>query len=114
MMLVFLIPQRIREPENILIRTKQFFKKLSEELSKPASKKRNHEIEEYAELLAELANVNRYNNDKEDYIAWATDLRDLSLSLAKEAEEKDVDDNKMHNLHRQMKAKCGACHDVYQ
>lgn len=92
----------------------QFFKKISQELTKPANEERNHEIEEYAQILAELANVNRYNSDKQDYVDWATELRDLSLSIAKEAHKKDVDDNKISSLHQQIKGKCGACHDAYQ
>lgn len=91
-----------------------FFKDIKKALADKAMRNRGHEIEEAAEVLAELANVNRFNNDKEDYRAWATQLRDTALKLAHEAEEKDANEAKMANLFKQMTATCEACHEVYQ
>ncbi len=92
-----------------------FFKAIRDELTKPADEDRNHEIEEAAEVLAELANVNRFNKDKDDYRAWATELRDTALAMAKEAEKKAAaDDDKLQALFATVKSKCQACHDVYQ
>lgn len=92
-----------------------FFKAIGKELEEAPSEHRNHEIEEAAEVLAELANVNRYNNTKEDYRAWATQLRDTAMKLANEAEKKkDADDARMNKLYLQMKKTCGDCHDAYQ
>lgn len=91
-----------------------FWKKIRKELSRPAGKKRNHEIVEAAEILAELANVNRYNNPKQDYRDWAKQLSDQSLELAGEAKKSDASDEKMKSLAEKMGATCGACHDVYQ
>lgn len=92
-----------------------FFKKISKSLESPASEDRNHELEHAAEVLAELANVNRLNKDKEDYRGWATDLRETALELAREAAKLTAaDDVRMKKLTQKMKASCTACHDAYQ
>ena len=91
-----------------------FFKTIRQELNQPAGKKRNHEIVEAAEILAELANVNRYNNPKQDYRDWAKQLSDQSLELAGEAKKSDASDEKMKSVVKKMGATCGACHDAYQ
>jgi len=91
-----------------------FFKEISQQLAKPANAERNHEIAEAVEVLAELANVNRYNKDRKDYQTWATELRDTALAMAAEAKKSNADNGRMKELHQKMKATCGACHDVYQ
>ena len=91
-----------------------FFKEIKKAMANKAMEDRGDEIEKAAEVLAELSNVNRFNNEKEDHRAWATELRDTALKLAHEAEEKDADEAKMTNLFKQIKATCGACHDEYQ
>lgn len=91
-----------------------FFKIIRKELKQPSGEKRNHEIVEAAEILAELANVNRYNNPKQDYRDWAKQLSDQSLELAGEANKSDPSDEKMKSLAKKMGATCGACHDIYQ
>lgn len=92
-----------------------FFKGIGEQIAQPASGDRNHEIEESAEILAELANVNRHNKDKDDYRGWATSLRDTALELAQEAGKGDGADNaRMDKLMQTLKATCTACHDVYR
>ena len=91
-----------------------FFGTIRKGLNQPAGKKRNHEIRDAAEILAELANVNRYNNPKQDYRDWAKRLSDQSLELAGEAKKSDASDEKMKSLAQKMGATCGACHDVYQ
>lgn len=92
-----------------------FFKEINEQIRKPASSERNHEIGESAEILAELANVNRFNSTKEDYRGWATSLRDAAMDLAKETEKGDAADQaNMMKLLQSMKSTCGACHDVYR
>ena len=68
----------------------------------------------YAEALAELANVNTYHSQKEDYQAWAGQMRDTALELANEAEKPNADDAKMKKLVNTLKNTCGACHDAYQ
>jgi hypothetical protein len=100
--------------ESLMHGQKTFFKKIGEALQNPSMPDRGEEIEEAAEVLAELANVNRYNNDKADYRAWATQLRDTALRLAHEAEEKNVNEKRMKKLYMKLKDTCGACHDVYQ
>ena len=92
-----------------------FFKGINKQIRKPASHERNEEIEESAQILAELANVNRFNNEKEDYRTWATSVRDTALDLAEEAEKSDsADQSKMLELVKTMKSTCTACHDVYR
>jgi len=92
-----------------------FFKEITEQLGKPAGKDRNHEIEESAEVLAELANVNRHNKDKDDYRGWATTLRDTALELAKAAEKEGGEgEAQMQKLVQTLKSTCAACHDVYR
>ena len=92
-----------------------FFKAIRKELDEPTGEERNHEIQEAAEVLAELANVNRLNKDKADYRIWATELRDTALAMANEAKKKAAaDDSKLQAIFATMKSKCQACHDVYQ
>lgn len=100
--------------EALMFGQRTFFKQIHEALQQPTSGKRNHTIEEAAGVLAELANVNRHNQDKEDYIGWATDLRDAAVKLAAEAKKKDADDVRMQALSKSIKGSCGACHDMYQ
>ena len=96
-----------------------FFKEIGKALKNPPNPKEEYEdehgLEEAAEVLAELANVNRYNKDKEDYRAWATELRDTALQLAREArKKKDADRKRIQKLFMKLKDTCTACHDVYQ
>ncbi len=91
-----------------------FFKKIRKGLNQPAGEERNKDIGEAAEILAELANVNRYNNPKQDYRNWAKQVSDISLELAGEAKKSDASDEKMTSLAGKMGAACGACHDAYQ
>ncbi len=91
-----------------------FFKAIGAELEKPASADRNHEIEEAAQVLAELANVNRFNSEKGDYIGWATEVRDGAMKLAAEAKKKDASNDRLTAYVTTIKGKCGACHDAYQ
>ena len=100
--------------ESLMHGQNMFFKTIRTELNQPAGKKRNHEIVEAAELLAELANVNRYNSPKQDYRDWAKRLSDQSLELAGEAKKSDASDEKMKSLAGKMGTTCSACHDVYQ
>ncbi len=106
--------QPVASVESLMHGQVKFFKEIGELVEKPASSHRNEELHEYAEVLAELANVNRYNKDKTDYRDWATQLRDTSLELASEAKKKDTDDTRLKKLHAEMKTVCGACHDAYQ
>ena len=91
-----------------------FFKDIRKELQQPASKKRNKEIFEAAEVLAELANVNRFNRNKDDYRSWAMQVRNLSLELAAAATKGDATDEQLNAIVQKMSATCGACHDAYQ
>lgn len=100
--------------EALMFGQQVFFKQINEELKKPAGGMRNLDIQAAAEVLAELANVNRHNEAKEDYIGWATDLRDTAVKLAAEAKKKDADDARMKVLSKSIKGSCGACHDMYQ
>lgn len=100
--------------EALMFGQRAFFKQIDGELKKPAGGMRNLDIEAAAAVLAELANVNRHNKTKADYIGWATDVRDTAMKLAAEAKKKDADDAKMKTLYKSIKASCGACHDMYQ
>ena len=92
-----------------------FYKRLKQELAKPATAGRNEDIHHAAEALAELGNVNRHHRDKADYVQWATQLRDIALDLAKEAAKKTPsDDDRMKKLYLSIKQTCADCHDVYQ
>lgn len=92
----------------------KFWKEITEWLQKPASEHRSAELVESAEVLAELANVNRFNKDKEDYRAWATKLRDTAMAFAAEAKKKEVDETALRTLRATMKNACADCHDMYQ
>ncbi len=101
--------------ESLMYGQRTFFKKLKTDLAKPASADRNEHIYHVAEALAELGNVNRHHKHKQDYTQWATQLRDFSLELAKEAAKKtSVDEARMKELYTAIKHTCGNCHDVYQ
>ncbi len=91
------------------------FKTLQQSLHGPKNPDRPRAVQLTAEALAELANVNILNGEKDDYRAWATQLRDTSLELAAEAKKKtEADDAKMKALLTKVEATCNACHDAYQ
>ena len=92
----------------------KFFKAARKAVGDKSMEDRGHEIGEAAEILAELANVNRYNSEKQDWRDWATQVRDTSLELAREAEKKDADEEKIAGLVKRIGETCGACHDKYQ
>lgn len=71
-------------------------------------------IEAYAEALAELANVNTFNSEKQDYRNWAGQVRDLSMELAQAATSKPQDAAKMKQLVGALRNSCSACHDAYR
>ena len=101
--------------ESLMHGQNTFFTEIRMALRNRSMDDRTELIEEAAEVLAELANVNRLNKDKEDYRTWATQLRDTALQLAHEADkEKEADEDKMNKLFQRLKDTCAACHDVYQ
>lgn len=89
-------------------------KTINELVNNKAAKDRGKNLAEAAELLAELANVNSYNNEKADYQAWARDLRDTSLAFSKDAKKTDAKDEDLKKTVERMKTICQACHDVYK
>lgn len=92
-----------------------FLREIGKALGNMSDPDRNEGIEESAEVLAELANVNRFNKNKEDYRAWATQLRDTAIQLAREADKKQkANESHMKKLFQEIKNTCVACHDVYQ
>ena len=91
------------------------FKQLQASLTGKKDPDRPRVIQLTAEALAELANVNTYNKDKDDYRGWAGQLRDTALELAGEAKKKDTaDEGKMKSLLAKLEATCQSCHDAYQ
>lgn len=91
------------------------FSQIHDALTNANTPRRHKIIEAGSGVLAELANVNTLNSEKEDYRAWAAELRDTALMLAKEADKKaDADDKQMNELFKQMKNTCASCHDMYQ
>ncbi len=93
----------------------RFFEGITQLLEDAAARDRADRLTVEAELLAELANVNRHNQREVDYIEWAGQLRDTALELAREAKKKkDADEARMRKLHKKLKSVCIACHDRYQ
>ncbi len=91
------------------------FKQLQTSLAGTKDVDRPVAIQLTSEALAELANVNTYNNEKEDYRGWAGQLRDTAMELAGEAKKKDnADEDKMKSLLAKLEATCKSCHDAYQ
>ena len=92
-----------------------FFQHIGDALKGGEGSKEKKDIREAAEVLAELANVNRHNMGEDDYRAFASQLRDTALQLAQEAKKKrEADHEKMRKLFRKLKDTCTACHDVYR
>lgn len=90
-------------------------RQISDAVQNPGTKKRTERINAYAELIAELANLNELNAKKDDYRNWARDLKEAAMGLSVEAAKDDkASDDTMMGLIGQMKATCTACHDVYQ
>lgn len=101
--------------ESLMLGQDDAFQKLGKLLGDKSAKDRDELIHHYAELLAELGNVNTLNNEKADYKGWATTIRDTALELSKEAKKgKSADETKMANLHKKLDATCQACHDQYR
>jgi len=92
-----------------------FFKRIGSLLPQAKNPKSLHEIGEAAYALSELANVNRFNRDKDDYRTWAAQLRDTCVELAKEADkEANANPDQLKQIYERIKATCQSCHDVYQ
>jgi len=90
-----------------------YFKAIQDLLEKGG--KNTKQIRISAELLAELANVNHYHNDKKDYRDWAKELQDTSLALAREADKrKSASLDEMKKLLVRIDDVCTACHNVYR
>jgi len=89
------------------------FKQIGELVTNKSVPKRDEQLHAYAEVLAELANVNTMNSEKQDYRGWAGDLRGASMELAVAAKQ-GADDAKMDQIITRMKGACQSCHDVYQ
>lgn len=89
------------------------FQKIGELVANKNAPKRTEQIHAFAEVLAELANINTLNSDKIDYRRWAGQLRDTSLKLAAAA-ERNADEAEMNKLITTIKGTCQSCHDVYQ
>jgi cytochrome c556 len=105
----------VAEVKSLMHGQNTFFKEITTLLDEPSGEKRNQELHESAQVLAELANVNRFNKDKDDYRNWATQLRDTALELAATAKKNDATQpERMKTLYKKLKDTCQACHDVYQ
>ncbi len=106
----------VSEVEALMYGQRTFYKRIQKILKKDTlSGKRARELEKSSQVLAELANVNRFNRSETDYRNWATKLRDTALQLAKEAEKKDAADiTRMRTLLMTLHETCESCHDVYQ
>lgn len=70
---------------SLMIGQWEHFNSLSKLMANPAAQDRKKSLVVQAELLAELANVNTYSNEKEDQRLWSAKLRDNALALAREA-----------------------------
>ena len=91
------------------------FKRLQKAVTDRKMEERHRTIQVMAEVLAELSNVNQYNENKPDYQQMARDVRELSLKLAEEAKKgSGADDNVLRKAVRNIKNGCTACHDAYQ
>ena len=101
--------------ESLMYGQVTLFNRMATLVTQTGNVKSVHELEEAAFALAELANVNRHNSEKDDYRQWATLLRDTCVQLAKEAEKAaDADAARLKLLFEQAKGVCQSCHDVYQ
>jgi len=89
------------------------FKRIGELTGEAQAPKRDEEIEDLAQVLAELANLNTLKSDKADYRGWAGSLRDSSMELSHVAEH-GADGDKLNQLINSIKGTCQSCHDVYQ
>lgn len=105
----------VAELESLMHGQETHYKAIAELLKNAAAPKRHHDLHVHAQVLAELANVNRHNKDKEDFRNFATQLRDLALKLAEEAEKAETaDETRLKTLFKDIENTCTACHDVYQ
>ncbi len=89
-----------------------YFDEIKKMVNASDAKKDFKVVESSAYVLAELCNINSYQQDKEDYKKWAQEARELSLNLAKAAKDKDTD--KAKGLYREIHVRCTACHDQYK
>ena len=91
------------------------YKQLQAAIDGPKAADRPMIVQLTAEALAEFANVNTYNSEKQDYRGWAAQLRENAMELSMEAKKKaSADDAKMKQLFARIEATCQACHDAYQ
>lgn len=75
--------------------------------------KKDVKCAEAAWLLAELANVNQFHTEKDDYRKWADDLRDGAVEIANTIRKKH-DFARAKTLSAKLKDTCKRCHDAYK
>lgn len=102
----------VASTESLMYGQEYHFDQIAELLDSDA-KSRYYDIGVEAEILAELANVNRYHDDREDYIQWTEVMKKGCQEIAAAAKKKD--DAAIKELVKSInKNACNACHNKYQ
>jgi hypothetical protein len=102
----------VASTESLMYAQEYHFDHISE-LIESEAKSRYFDIASQGEILAELANINRYHDDREDYIQWCELMKSKSLEIAEAAKKKD--DAAIKTLVKDInKDACSACHNKYQ
>ncbi|MCG3128391.1 MAG: hypothetical protein CHACPFDD_03279 [Phycisphaerae bacterium] len=79
---------------------------------KAVSGKKAKDLAENAWLLSELANVNGFHGENDDYRNWAREVSTKAAELAAAGKEKQFD--KAAEIVKGLNATCKSCHDVYK
>jgi len=102
----------VASTEALMYGQEYHFDEITELLDSDA-KSRYYDIGVEAEILAELANVNQYHDDREDYIKWCGLMQAEAQKIVAAAKKKD--DAAIKTLVKGInKNACNACHDKYQ
>lgn len=90
-----------------------YFHEIYDLLDHPKARGRSARLARAAELMAELANVSAYHEDRQDFRDFAIDVRDRALELAKEAKKRSrADEARMRAVFEKINDNCTACHDL--
>ena len=89
------------------------FGQLNEVVKNPRERNRMDRIGAWAEVVAELSNVNTlHHGDLDGYQKMAADTRDLALGLSKSARGGNLGELDLMAQVSAIDASCSACHDT--
>lgn len=99
--------------ETLMQAQEDHFHQISKLLDDTDARGRARRLAATAEIMAELANVSAYHRDRKAFRAFAIEVRDRAVELAREAgKAANADETRMRAIFQKIEANCTGCHDL--